>query len=196
MPRHVLLFSGHMIDRPDRSAPRFPPDKEGIASTAIGATLDDLGAGPGDLGFCGGAAGGDLLFAEACLARGLRLEVHIPFDEPTFLDKSVAYAGNNWTTRYHAVVRHPNSRLLATPGDLGPQPDAPNPYARNNRGLLDAAFAYGSEHLIFLCLWDGAAGDGPGGTKDMVDAIGRRGGRVLVLDTRELFFGEATGWGP
>ena len=68
-PRQVFLFSGHMIDAPDRKDPRFPSDKEPIAATAIAAKLDALGAGPDDLAFCGGACGGDLLFAEACLAR-------------------------------------------------------------------------------------------------------------------------------
>jgi len=62
-PRRVFLFSGHMIDAPNRSTPRFPADKEPIAAAAIVAELDRLGAGPDDLGICGGACGGDLLFA-------------------------------------------------------------------------------------------------------------------------------------
>ena len=66
-PRYVFLFSGHMIDAPGRCRPRFPPDKEKIAAQAIAKKLDELGAGPGDLALCGGACGGDLLFAEACL---------------------------------------------------------------------------------------------------------------------------------
>lgn len=69
-PRQVLLFSGHMIDAPDRKTPRFPADKESIAATKIGEALDKLGAGPGDLALTQGACGGDLLFTEACLARG------------------------------------------------------------------------------------------------------------------------------
>ena len=88
-PKNVVLFSGHMIDAPDRKAPRFPPSREPIAAAAIAATLEDIGAGRGDLGMCGGACGGDLLFAEACLAKGMRLEIYLPLDEPEFLAKSV-----------------------------------------------------------------------------------------------------------
>ena len=102
-PRQVFLFSGHMIDAPDRKDPRFPPDKEPIAAKAIADKLDALGAGPEDLAICGGACGGDLLFAEACLARGLKLELRIPFDEPTFIRKSVAFAPGNWTDRFYQV---------------------------------------------------------------------------------------------
>src|SRR5262245_9142286 len=74
-PNTVALFSGHMIDAPDRKIPRFPPDKEPAAAAAITDTLSKIGVIPGDLAICGGACGGDLLFAEACLARDMRLEI-------------------------------------------------------------------------------------------------------------------------
>src|ERR1043166_7173251 len=75
-PRNVLLCSGHMIDAPDREDPRFPPSREPVAAAAIAQLLDspEIGAGAGDLAICGGACGGDLLFAEACLARGVGLD--------------------------------------------------------------------------------------------------------------------------
>ena len=119
-PGQVFLFSGHMIDAPDRKEPRFPADKEAVAAKAIAEKLDALGAGPQDLALCGGACGGDLLFAEACLARGLKLELRIPFDEPTFIQKSVAFAPGNWTDRFYQVKGNPNTRLLVMPDELGP----------------------------------------------------------------------------
>src|SRR5712672_3122741 len=93
IPRNVLLFSGHMIDAPGRKQRRFPPDKELMARDAIVDAVIRAGAGPGDLAICGGACGGDLLFAEACLARVMRLEFYIPFDQPVFLANSVDFAG-------------------------------------------------------------------------------------------------------
>src|SRR5690606_19655618 len=88
-PRKVFLFSGHMIDAKDREQPRFPPDKEPVAARAIASARDDAGAGAADVGITEGACGGDLLFAEAMLERGARLELRLPFDEATFLRKSV-----------------------------------------------------------------------------------------------------------
>jgi hypothetical protein len=58
-PRKVMLFSGHMIDAPDRQKPRFPANKEAVAANAIAAALKELGASAGDLSICGGACGGD-----------------------------------------------------------------------------------------------------------------------------------------
>ena len=46
-PRQVFLFSGHMVDAPDRASPRFPADKEPIAAQRIAAALDQLGRGRG-----------------------------------------------------------------------------------------------------------------------------------------------------
>ena len=83
----VVLFSGHMIDAPGRPKPRFPADKEPIAATEIARMLDQISAGGGDLAICGGACGGDLLFAEAILVRRLTLELYIPFREEEFLAK-------------------------------------------------------------------------------------------------------------
>lgn len=74
----VFLFSGHMIDASDRANPRFPADKEVIAANAIARELQRLDAGPRDLAICSAACGGDLLFAEAALARGARLESTSP----------------------------------------------------------------------------------------------------------------------
>lgn len=64
-PRFVFLSSGHMIDEPGRKEPRFPADMEKIALQAISSKLDELGAGQKDLALCGGACGGNLLFAES-----------------------------------------------------------------------------------------------------------------------------------
>jgi tetratricopeptide (TPR) repeat protein len=186
-PRQVFLFSGHMIDAPDRKDPRFPADKEPIAAKAIADKLDALGAGPEDLALCGGACGGDLLFAEACLARGSKLELRIPFDEPTFIRKSVAFAPGNWTDRFYQVKGNPNTRLLVMPDELGPAAKEANPYARDNLWQLYAALSWGPDKVRFVCLWNRKGGDGPGGTEHMFETVQKYSGRVYVLDTNLLW---------
>ena len=184
-PRTVALFSGHMIDAPGRAAPRFPPDKEPIAAAAIAAALADLGAGPDDLAICGGACGGDLLFAEAALARGARLELYIPFEEPRFLEKSVDFANRDWRARF--VAAKARGVLHVAPRELGATSKGEDPYERNNRRMLDAALRFGPDKVTFLCLWNGEGGDGPGGTRHMMEEVRKRGGRALWLDTKNLW---------
>ena len=184
-PRNVLLFSGHMIDAPGRKQPRFPADKELMARDAIVDTLTQVGTGPGDLAICGGACGGDLIFAEACLARGAGLELYLPFDQPTFLAESVDFAGANWHDRFLAAAS--KATMHVAPAELGPLRPGEEPYERNNRWMLESAARFGPEKMVFICLWDGQGGDGPGGTRHLMEEAGRKSERIYWLDTRKLW---------
>ncbi len=184
-PGKVVLFSGHMIDAPGREKPRFPPDKEPIAAGAIAAALAEFDVGPADLCICGGACGGDLLFAEAALGCSARLELYIPFDERAFLEKSVDFAGGDWRARFFAAKAR--AALHVQPLELGRLPPDEDPYERNNRWMLDAASRFGPDKVDLVCLWNGEGGDGPGGTRHMMEEVRMRGGRALWLDTRKLW---------
>lgn len=186
LPRRVFLFSGHMIDAPDRATPRFPADKEGVAADTLGAQLDALGMGANDLAICGGACGGDILFAEATLARGCPVQLHLQFREADFLRDSVAFAGKHWVDRFHALKANALTSIRVQPDDLGPPPDDVNPYERNNLWQLYTALALGADKVHFIGLWNGAGGAGPGGTRHMVDEVRKHAGRVFIVDTRSL----------
>jgi len=47
-----------------------------------------------------GACGGDLLFTEACLKRGVQVHWLQPFAEPEFIERSVVRGGQAWRQRY------------------------------------------------------------------------------------------------
>ena len=185
--RRLFLFSGHMIDAAERATPRFPADREPIAAEAITAKLDELGCGEQDLAICGGACGGDLLFAEAALRRGCQVHLHLQFKEADFLQASVAFAGESWVDRYYAVKENSLTRILIQPDELGPLPKGINPYERNNLWQLYTALANGVDRVRCIALWNGEGGAGPGGTENMVDTVRQHAGRVSILDTRQLF---------
>ena len=186
-PKRVLLFSGHMIDGPDRFLPRFPADKEDIAAKQIAETLDQIHAGPNDLGLTQGACGGDILFAEACLQRGVKLQLLQPFEEPVFIENSVTPADADWLNRYRTITNGLETPPLAAPKELADLPRSMNAYERCNLWLLASAQVYGPEKLTFICLWDGGGGDGPGGTAHMVEEVKKQNGLVVWLDTRTLW---------
>jgi hypothetical protein len=185
LPRKVLLFSGHMIDAPGRSDPRFPPDKESIAAEAITQTVEQVGAGDADLAICGGACGGDLLFAETVLERQLALELYLPLRLEEFLAKSVDFADANWRSRFFAVKSR--AAMHVTPDELGPGAANQDPYERNNLHMLEAASRFGSEKLHFISLWNGQTGDGPGRMQHLMQEVRDTGGRVYWLDTAQLW---------
>jgi hypothetical protein len=53
-------------------------------------------------------------------------------------------------------------------------------------GALGQALAYGIRKVSFICLWNRQAGDGPGGTKHLHDAVVQGSGKAYLLDTTEL----------
>jgi tetratricopeptide (TPR) repeat protein len=185
-PRHVFLFSGHMIDVVGEQPPRFPEGKVSVAAQRVVETLQKLGAGPEDLALTQGACGGDLLFTEACQQRGVRVQWLQPFDEPTFIQKSVVCRGEVWRERYLKAKAALTTDIRSAPECLGPSPKGVDLYERCNRWLLYTALSYGIRRVQFVCLWDGAEGKGRGGTAHMYQEVNRRTGQVTWIDTRSL----------
>lgn len=188
LPKRVVLFSGHIIDRPDRPEPRFPPAKEAAAAARIADSLDGIGLAAGDLAIAQAAAGGDLLFLEAALARGATLQILLPFNEAAFIQSSITPSihGDDWRRRYAAVKAAAPDAVHEMPAELGPLPAGANAFERCNEWLLQSALAWGAGKLHFVCLWNGAHGDGPGGTQHMMDEVARHAGRVIWIDSRSL----------
>lgn len=187
-PRQVFVFSGHMVDAPTRAKPRFPPDKVPAAEAAIRAVLDKYGAGPEDLALTQGAAGGDLLFVEACQARGVRVQLLLPLPEAQFIEASIEPSAGaaDWTDRYYAAAAKLAAPPRVMPVELGPIGDKASPFERCNLWLLYTALAFGPDKVRLVTLWDGAGSDGPGGTKHMVEEVRRHTGRVSWIDARTL----------
>jgi hypothetical protein len=192
-PDRVVVFSGHMIDNPaDRGEgaakpPRFPPSKVQAAAARIRAALDEIGAGAGDLGLCGGASGGDLLFAEACLDRGMRLELHLARAENEFLAESVTFADPDRRWERSFARAKEGSTVLVMPEELGPSPEGVSAHDRCNRWMVYTAMSHGLGKVSFIALWDGAPGDGPGGTENMVELVRHLTGRQpIVIDPATL----------
>ena len=52
--------------------------------------------------------------------------------------------------------------------------------------MLHNALFLSRDQLTLIALWNGATGDGPGGTEDMVERAKNRGARFIHLDTKKL----------
>ena len=180
-PRKAILFAGHRLDEPGRSPARFPARHERAAAARIASALARLDAGPHDLALTQGAAGGDLLFGEACRARGVPLQLLLPLPEARFIAVSLRPSsdGADWERRYFAL-----KAALPWPPRVMP-PATGDPFEACNRWLLDTALASGAE-LHLVCLWNGQEGSGPGDTAHLVREVRRCGGAVVWIDSRSL----------
>lgn len=183
----IALCSGHMIDTPDRPAPRFPERKADAVRARIAQQLEQWKIGPGDLAICGGACGADILFAEECVARGAQLRLLLAQEVDAFVGDSVRRAGNDWVRRFHAL--RDKAEAAIQPERLGQAPNDVSIYARTNLWMINTARveAIDPGKIFALLVWDEKpAGDGPGGTSDFRQKICLLGGQVEIINPTKI----------
>ena len=183
--KRVLLFTGHMIDTEKREAPRFPNTKEKIvaAKRAIAEVVADEQKASGiAFGIAGCASGGDILFHRVCEELDIPSQILLALPHDRYIQASVAPAGPEWVEAFNKLTQsHPVILLNED------KPDN-NIWQRNNLWLLHSALAAaGGENVTLIALWNGEAGDGPGGTGDLVQQARERGAKIVILDTKKIF---------
>jgi hypothetical protein len=192
-PKRVLLFTGHMIDAPGRKEPRFPADKVDVAKQKIAEAVagEQQLAGGIAYGIAGAASGGDILFHQVCEAMNIPTHIYLAVKRDLYIRESVAPAGSDWIEEFNRLTQsHPVRTMCQSvdlPRWLQDKPDY-NIWQRNNLwNLHNALAAAGGENVTLIALWNGAAGDGAGGTADMVQKAQERGAKTIILNTRNIF---------
>ena len=137
--RRVVVFSGHMIDKPGRSEERFPPRKENAVRERIAKQLDVWTIGAGDVAICGGARGGDILFAELCADRGVGSSLFLPLRESQFLEESVRLPDSDWEQHFFALRDREGVRVLLQRERLKSPPKGASVFSRNNLWMINTA---------------------------------------------------------
>ncbi len=180
LPR-VVVFAGHMLDRPERPSARLPASMESMIRDAIRHELHKLDAG---YGFSSAACGSDILFLEEMLRRpDARVRIVLPCAEEHFIAESVAAgAASGWEQRFQHVCDQDPALTLASLQGLAPGSIS---YDYANQVLLGLALleaGRSGEQPICLAVWDGQPGDGTGGTADMVRRCRELNVEVRIID--------------
>ncbi len=161
----LVIFSGHMIDAPDRRIPRFPLEKENEIRDLLVKQLDTMNAG---IGFSSAACGSDILFLEAMLSRGGTVHIVLPWPADEFVKTSVDLDGKGtWNKRFENVIsRAASVRVL---GQLYMPGSAVGfEYCNLTVNGLARLFARSLDLAVApLAVWDGFVG-GAGGTGSFV----------------------------
>ncbi|MGE0179678.1 MAG: adenylate/guanylate cyclase domain-containing protein [Sphingomonas sp.] len=169
-PPRVAHFCGHIFVADGAAEARLEAE--------IARLIDEE-----QIGFFYGAlaAGADLLFAEAALARGLELHVILPFEEEDFLAQSVTPGGEGWLERYRDCRDRATSITYASEIAYFGDPAQFGYASRMAMGLARLRAQHLLAEPIQLAVWDGAAGVGPAGTGADVAAWREHGGRTAIL---------------
>lgn len=179
----VIAFSGHMIDHPNRTTPRFPARLESTVSRVLRERLASLAP---SIGYAQAACGADILFLEAMQDAGMQTHVVLPFAPADYLETSVAFAGDAWRARFERALARAGQVTLATEeAFLGD--DVLFEHAANL--IQGMAFLRAKElaaQPLMLTLHDAGSSGLAGGTAATARAWSRGGGRVENIDLAAL----------
>lgn len=176
----VLVFTGHMLDRPERSQPRFPAAAAAAVAARILQEVERIGPAAA---YGSAACGADILCLEAVLAVGGELHIVLPFPPEDFRRVSVDFLPDgDWGARFDRLIAaadeiHTVSEHYATGSE--------STFEYTNLiltglGMLRADML--GTNVAGLAVWDGDRGDGPGGTGTVVDLWRRHDFDVHWID--------------
>jgi hypothetical protein len=162
----VVVFAGHMIDRPDRPRPRLPARMAEAVKATIRTWLQEH---HGIIGYSSAACGADILFQEAVHELGGQTYVVLPYDAERFAADSVDIVpGADWPVRFRQVLANATQVVTASPEKI---PTGSVSYDYANLVLYGLALVQAQRletSVVGLAVWDKQPGDGPGGTASVV----------------------------
>ncbi len=191
----VFIFAGHPVDPPNLSGNgRFPAAMEKEVRSKIEAALNKFQAGSNDLAItAGAAAGGDIIFLEICLERGIKVEIHLPFEEGRYIKEAVSFAGDKWVERFYAVRNSAEVSIRLQRDHLGPVKMGDSIITRNEKWALYNSLVYGVDRVRLVALWDGLATGTPNGPDSMLEQVRQLGGQAEHLNTTKFDYWKAGG---
>lgn len=181
----VVVFSGHMVDKPGRPVPRFPREIEPAVRDAIRAQVEAMDI---KFAYASAACGSDILFLEAVADRGGEINIVLPYEEDRFKRDSITLIpGSDWEARFDALLKRERARMIiASHGEVKAVGMA-NEYA--NQLLFGLAGIRASQMRTTLkafAVWDGKPGDGMGGTQSSVVRWRAFGIEPTIIDINAL----------
>ena len=184
----VVMFVGHMVDKPGRPVARFPPRLEGAVKEAIRSRLRLLDS---NFGYASAACGSDILFHEAMLERNGESHIVLPYEKQFFTKDSVAlFDSGGWTSRFEGIM----GRAVEIQEASKRSQMCGNVSFEFANLLLHGLAGMHAERLdtklIPLAVWDGKPGDEPGGTAGTIECWWRAGLDVEIIDLAKILAGD------
>jgi len=184
----AFLFTGYMVDYPSKDKKTFPADKENEVRQDILQKLEKFNIGPEDRAFVAGlSAGSEILFAEICAEKGLKVKAFLPLAESAYIRQFVSPCGDVWVDRFYRIRNHPMVEEFYQVENVGLPKVGDDPYERNNRWALYSSLGRGIDKVTLIALWN-SHGDKP---KDrdarlvnhMIELMRDTGGSIEQIST-------------
>lgn len=173
----ILVFTGHMVDAPGRTMPRFPNGNAEVVREAIRARIAALKPAAA---YGSAACGADILCLECVQAQGGELHIVLPFPAEQFRAMSVDFCEEGgWSERFERLLESADEVLVVSER---PPPNGVSTFEYANlvlTGLARLRAQVLDTRVHGLAVWDGTGAGDVGGTASVVDMWQRHG---LPLD--------------
>jgi len=174
----VCVFSGHMLDKPDRETARLQPADIDRVQSEISDYFDSNQIG---VTYSSAACGSDILFLEEAIRRGVESIIVLPFSPEDFKKSSVSFAGPDWEQRFDNVLNAASNIInldddASAPGTIA--------YTYTNKYLDGAAMLRAralETEACCLVVWDGSEPQRGGGTSEIVSHWKQRREALSVI---------------
>jgi hypothetical protein len=169
----VLVFTGHMIDAPDRDEPRFPPQMADKVRDRIRSVIETLRPAAA---YGSAACGADILCLETVQELGGELHIVLPFPADQFRSESVEFCKQgDWGERFQRLLDCASEVMVISEK---PPPSSASTFEYANlvmTGLARLRSQVLDTDLHGLAVWDGSIAGDVGGTSSVVDMWRRYG---------------------
>ena len=176
----VLVFTGHMIDAPDRAEPRFPPQMADEVRSRIRSAIETLRPAAA---YGSAACGADILCLEVVQELGGELHIVLPFPAEQFRLESVEFCGQgDWGERFQRLLDGASEVMVISEK---PPPSGVSAFEYANlvmTGLARLRSQVLDTDLHGLAIWDGSIAGDVGGTSSVVDMWRRYGVSTEQVD--------------
>ncbi len=189
--RQVFVFEGYTVDPDGSRRNLFPADKEEQVRKAISDVLDKYNADGNDLAFTAGlSCGTEIIFAELCAERGIKVEAHLPLADAGYVREFVSPGGDAWVERFYQTRNHPLVDEKYQYEHLGAPKAGDDIYERNNRWTLYSSLIFGIDKVRLIAFWNGKSTEEDDRdtrlVKYMVDLMRDTGGIIEQINPEKL----------
>ena len=184
----IILFTGHLLDKIDRTSARFPYRLIREVKTLIEIEVEQImKKGVPLMAVSSLAAGGDMLFASEMVRRHVPLSVFLPFEKERFLADSVKYLKDlpsedpkEWEDHFHENMSKASQVIVTHSNGLSPE----EAYSACNQAML--AFALNltknlPSKIMALALIQNTTEIKKGGAADFVNQLESTGINVKKI---------------
>ncbi len=189
--KQVFVFEGYTVDPDGSRRNLFPSDKEDEVRKAISDVLDKYNADGNDLAFTAGlSCGTEIIFAELCAERGIKVEAHLPLADAGYVREFVSPGGDAWVERFYQTRNHPLVDEKYQYEHLGAPKAGDDIYERNNRWTLYSSLIFGIDKVRLIAFWNGKSTEEDDRdtrlVKYMVDLMRDTGGIIEQINPEKL----------